>query len=57
MNAATPAEGRPPVPVTERTMQIDDLKTSIQRDEYAVDAQAVAQAIVSMLLRRQSRCS
>ncbi len=38
-------------------MRIDHLKTSIERDEYAVDPQAVAEAIVALLLRRQSTCS
>jgi hypothetical protein len=55
MNEQNAAEGRPPV--TERTMQIDDLKTRIERDEYDVDPHAVAAAILALLLRRQSRCS
>lgn len=38
-------------------MQIDHLKTSIERDEYEVDPHAVAGAILALLLRRQSRCS
>jgi len=38
-------------------MRLDHLKTSIERDEYAVDPQAVAEAIVALMLRRQSTCS
>jgi anti-sigma28 factor (negative regulator of flagellin synthesis) len=58
MKDSTPAEGRPPVTLKERTMQIDELKGRIQRDEYTVDPQLVAQAIVALLMRRrQSRCS
>ncbi|MCW2990177.1 MAG: hypothetical protein JWM73_771 [Solirubrobacterales bacterium] len=41
----------------EKAMQIDHLKTSIARDEYAVDPRAVAEAIVALLLRRQNACS
>ena len=55
MKDETIADPRPPV--TERTMQIDELKTSIERNEYDVDPRAVAEAIVALLLRRQSRCS
>ncbi|MFL5845642.1 MAG: hypothetical protein ACJ762_13215 [Solirubrobacteraceae bacterium] len=39
------------------TMRIDHLKTSIERDEYAVDPAAVAAAIVAKLLQRQNECS
>ena len=49
------ADGSPPM--TERAMRIDHLKTSIERDEYAVDPQAVAAAIVALLQRRQNACS
>ena len=41
----------------ETSMRIDHLKTSIERDEYAVDPKAVAEAILALLLRRQSTCS
>ena len=41
-----------------RAMRIDHLKTTIERDEYAVDPDKVAEAIVSMLLQRaQKTCS
>jgi anti-sigma28 factor (negative regulator of flagellin synthesis) len=42
---------------TERHMRIEVIKESIERDEYAVDPQAVAAAILAMLLRRQKTCS
>ena len=49
------ADGRPPV---ERTMQLKQIKTKIEHDQYAVDAKAVAEAIVARLLAaRQSECS
>jgi anti-sigma28 factor (negative regulator of flagellin synthesis) len=38
-------------------MRIDHLKTSIERDEYAVDPDAVAEAILALLRRRQNECS
>lgn len=50
-------EGHGSPPITEKAMRLDHLKTSIDRDEYAVDPQAVAEAIVALLLRRQSTCS
>jgi anti-sigma28 factor (negative regulator of flagellin synthesis) len=51
------ADGRPPN--MERIMQIETLKTRIERDDYEVDPRAVADAIVALLLRRsgQSECS
>lgn len=49
------ADGSPPT--TERAMRIDHLKSSIERDEYAVDPAAVAEAIVALLLRRHQACS
>jgi anti-sigma28 factor (negative regulator of flagellin synthesis) len=49
------ADGSPQM--KERTMQIDHLKTSIERDEYAVDPKAVAEAILALLQRRQNACS
>jgi anti-sigma28 factor (negative regulator of flagellin synthesis) len=49
------ADGSPPR--TERAMRIDHLKTSIERDEYAVDPDAVAEAILALLRRRQNECS
>jgi anti-sigma28 factor (negative regulator of flagellin synthesis) len=49
------ADGSPPM--TERAMRIDLIKASIERDEYAVDPRAVADAIVALLLRRQNACS
>jgi anti-sigma28 factor (negative regulator of flagellin synthesis) len=50
------ADGRPPV-TQEMRMRIENLKTSIERDEYAVDPDAVAAAILAKLLRRQNECS
>ncbi len=50
-------EGHGSPPIMEKAMRLDHLKTSIERDEYAVDPQAVAEAIVALLLRRQSTCS
>lgn len=55
MMVSEKAEGRPQM--TENAMRIDHLKASIERDEYAVDPNAVASAIVAMLLRRQNECS
>jgi len=49
------AGGRPPM--TEKAMQIETLKSRVERNEYAVDEQAVADAIVALLLRRQNECS
>lgn len=43
--------------MTRRAMRIDTLKTSIERNEYAVDPRAVAEAIVALLLRPQTGCS
>lgn len=41
-----------------RTMQLQQLKTKIEQDAYAVDARAVAEAILARLLAgRQSECS
>jgi anti-sigma28 factor (negative regulator of flagellin synthesis) len=50
------AGGRPPT-MEERTMQIDHLKTRIERDEYRVDPKAVADAILARLLAGQKECS
>lgn len=49
------ADGSPPR--MEKAMLIDHLKSSIERDEYAVDPAAVAEAIVALLLRRHQACS
>ena len=49
------ADGRPPM--TEKDMHLQLLKTKLASDEYAVDEHAVADAIVSLLLRRQNECS
>jgi anti-sigma28 factor (negative regulator of flagellin synthesis) len=38
-------------------MTLENLKARIERDEYAVDPQAVADAIVAKLLGRQNACS
>lgn len=38
-------------------MRIQQLKASIERDDYAVDPHAVAAAIVARLLARQKACS
>ncbi len=55
MNAAS-ADERPRM--FDRTMYLDDLKNRIKHDQYAVDPQAVAAAILAMLLRgRQKACS
>lgn len=43
--------------MTEKTMQIDTLKSRVASDQYTVDEQAVADAIVTLLLRRQNECS
>ena len=43
--------------MTEKAMQIETLKSRVERNEYAVDEQAVADAIVALLLRRQNECS
>jgi anti-sigma28 factor (negative regulator of flagellin synthesis) len=43
--------------MTEKAMHIDHLKARIAREEYSVDSKAVADAIVALLLRRQSECS
>ena len=43
--------------MTTRTMTVENLKARIERDEYAVDPDAVAQAIVAKLLARQTECS
>jgi anti-sigma28 factor (negative regulator of flagellin synthesis) len=52
------AEGRPPTMTEERTMNLDQIKARIERNEYDVDARAVADAIVAKLLgARQSGCS
>jgi anti-sigma28 factor (negative regulator of flagellin synthesis) len=54
------ADGRPPETMSSHAMRIDHLKTTIERDEYAVDADKVAEAIVAMLLSRgadQKACS
>ena len=49
------ADGRP---LVKRTMQLQQLKTKIEHEEYAVDAKAVAEAIVARLLAaRQTECS
>jgi hypothetical protein len=40
----TTAEGA--APVTERTMQLNDLKTSVERASYVVDPRAVAEAML-----------
>lgn len=55
MSDSEPAEGRPRM--TERAMTIEHIRERIERDEYAVDPQAVADAIVALLLRRQKECS
>lgn len=39
------------------TMKIESLRDRIARDEYPVDAHAVAAAILARLLARQSSCS
>lgn len=49
------AEGRPPM--TERAMHVEILRARIERDDYAVDPRAVADAIVALLLARQNACS
>jgi anti-sigma28 factor (negative regulator of flagellin synthesis) len=49
------ADGRPPM--TDKTMQIETLKSRVASDQYAVDERAVADAIVTLLLRRQNECS
>lgn len=49
------ADGSPPR--MEKAMRIEHLKSSIERDEYAVDPAAVAEAIVALLLRRHQACS
>lgn len=41
----------------QRNMQIDHLKARIERDEYAVDPRAIADAIVAKLLAGQKACS
>jgi anti-sigma28 factor (negative regulator of flagellin synthesis) len=46
------ADGRPPEPMSSHAMRIDHLRTSIERKEYAVDEDKVAEAIVAMLLAR-----
>ena len=45
--------------MTSQAMRIANLKTTIERREYAVDPDKVAQAIVEMLLARtaQKSCS
>ena len=43
--------------ITVRDMRIELIKESIERNEYAVDPQAVAKAILALLLRRQNACS
>lgn len=53
--SSLPVDGGPQI--TERAMRLDYLKTSIERDEYAVDPKVVAEAIVALLLQRQSPCS
>ena len=50
------ADGSPPVNEEMRQMQIKDLKTSIERAEYAIDPEAVAAAIVAKLLQRHTSC-
>jgi anti-sigma28 factor (negative regulator of flagellin synthesis) len=40
-----------------RAMQIESIKNRVEREEYAVDEHAVADAIVALLLRRQNECS
>lgn len=40
-----------------RAMHVEQIKASVQRDQYAVDPQAVAAAIVAKLLARQNACS
>lgn len=52
-----PAEADGSPPTIERAMRIQHIKTSIERDEYAVDPAAVAEAILALLLRRQKECS
>jgi anti-sigma28 factor (negative regulator of flagellin synthesis) len=42
---------RPRPTVSERTMDLQHLKSQIDRDEYAVDPHAVADAILAMLGR------
>jgi anti-sigma28 factor (negative regulator of flagellin synthesis) len=50
------ADGRPPT--MRPNMQIENLKSRIARDEYEVDPEAVAEAIIALLLRRrQNECS
>jgi anti-sigma28 factor (negative regulator of flagellin synthesis) len=48
-------EGQPST--TGRNMRIALIKESIERDEYTVDPQAVASAILALLVRRQNPCS
>ena len=43
--------------MTSRTMRIDALKNTIERNEYSVDPDKVAEAIVALLLSRQKTCS
>ena len=43
--------------MTPTTMRIDHLKTTIERQEYSVDPDKVAEAIVALLLQRQKVCS
>jgi anti-sigma28 factor (negative regulator of flagellin synthesis) len=40
-----------------RTMQLSEIKTSVDRGEYEVDPRAVADAILARLLRAQKECS
>lgn len=44
-------------PTLEKNMPLDQLKSSIQRNEYAVDPAAVAEAILALLVRRHQACS
>lgn len=41
----------------DHTMQLERIRTQIEREEYAVDPDAVAAAIIARLLARQSACS
>jgi len=43
--------------MTERAMHVEILRARIERDDYAVDPRAVADAIVALLLARQNACS
>lgn len=54
------AGGRPPTTTpreTERAMQIALIKSSIERDQYAVEPRKVAEALLAKVLGRQKACS